>query len=108
MRTTGVRLGVFVLGLIAAGLGSARVGLAETKAASGWSAGAASTDITPAGPVWLAGYASRKSPSEGVTLPIHAKALALRDADGGAVVLVTADLVGFDRALMTTVTDQVK
>lgn len=36
--------------------------------------GAASVDITPRAPVRLAGYAARKTLSEGVALPIHAKA----------------------------------
>ncbi len=73
------------------------------RANSGWSAGAASVDITPSGPVWMAGYAARKTPSEGVALPIHAKALALRDVGGATVVLVTADLIGFDRTIVDDV-----
>ncbi|MGE3819803.1 MAG: neutral/alkaline non-lysosomal ceramidase N-terminal domain-containing protein, partial [Isosphaeraceae bacterium] len=76
--------------------------------AEGWSAGVASVEITPEGPVWMAGYASRKTPSEGVTHPLKAKALALRDAEGRAVVWVTADLIGFDRDLTETVAARVK
>ncbi|AMV36492.1 neutral/alkaline non-lysosomal ceramidase N-terminal domain-containing protein [Planctomyces sp. SH-PL62] len=70
----------------------------SARAGDGWSAGAAAADVTPAGPVWLAGYASRKTPSEGVTIPIKVKALALRDGGGATAVLLTADVVGFDRA----------
>jgi neutral ceramidase len=86
------------------------VGEGPSKAVgnSGWSAGVASVDITPAGPVWMAGYAARKSPSEGITLPLHAKALALRDGDGHTALIVTADLIGFDRALSAAVTDRIK
>lgn len=73
------------------------------SARSDWSAGAASVDITPDGPVWMAGYAARKTPSEGVALPIHAKALALKDAGGSTVVLITADLIGFDRTIVDDV-----
>src|SRR5262245_42395171 len=66
------------------------------EAGSGWRAGAARVEITPTGPVWMAGYAARKSPSEGVEHPIFAKALAL--GDGRKTILwITADIVGFDR-----------
>src|SRR5258708_6766270 len=76
--------------------------------ASGWSAGAARVDITPSTPVWMAGYASRKTPSEGVALPLQAKALALTDQNGHTIVLITADLIGFDRALTGRITDRLK
>src|SRR5262249_1795246 len=65
----------------------------------GWSAGAARADITPKGPVWMAGYAARKAPSEGVAHPLSAKALALRDGRGRTLLWITADLIGFDREL---------
>ncbi|WP_161602437.1 neutral/alkaline non-lysosomal ceramidase N-terminal domain-containing protein [Tautonia marina] len=70
---------------------------------SGWSAGVATAEITPDGPVWLAGYAARKEPSNGVLAPIFAKALALRDAEGETVVLVALDLVGVKRPLFNRV-----
>jgi hypothetical protein len=58
-----------------------------------WSAGVASLDITPERPLWMGGYAARARPSEGVALPLHAKALALRSGRRLGV-LVTADLLG--------------
>lgn len=64
-----------------------------------WQAGAAKVDITPSGPVWLAGYAARKAPSEGVLHPIYARALAIRDAHGHTAVLLALDLVGVKAAL---------
>ena len=64
-----------------------------------WKAGAAKRNITPAEPIWMSGYASRDRPSEGVYAPIYAKALALEDDAGELSVLVTADLVGFTRAV---------
>lgn len=76
--------------------------------ASGWSAGAARIDITPSTPVWMAGYAARKTPSEGVALPLQAKALALTDQNNHSIVLITADLIGFDRALTGRITDRLK
>lgn len=71
-------------------------GNAETSA---WKAGAAKVDITPDGPVWMAGYAARTKPSEGVRQPIYAKALAIESADGKPAVLVTFDLSGVPRGL---------
>lgn len=76
--------------------------------ASGWSAGAAKVDITPGKPVWMAGYASRKTPSTGVALPIQAKALALTDQNNHTIILITADLIGFDRALTGRITGRLK
>ena len=59
--------------------------------------GAAQTDITPAGPVWMAGYGDRDRRSAGVYQPLSAGAIYL----GGAadeVVLIAADLIGFGLA----------
>lgn len=58
-----------------------------------WKAGAAKVSITPSESIWLAGYAARTKPSEGVRQEIYAKALALEDAAGQRSVLVTLDLV---------------
>ncbi len=60
-----------------------------------WSAGLATVDITPSEPVPMAGYASRRAPFEAVAQPIYAKALALRDREGGRALLITADILGF-------------
>jgi neutral ceramidase len=64
-----------------------------------WQAGAASVDISPREPIWLAGYAARTRPSESVREPIHTKALALRDEAGKLFVAVTIDLVGIRREI---------
>ena len=65
----------------------------------GWKAGVAQAKITPEGPMWMAGYASRNKPSEGVAQDLFAKALALEDAGGNRVVMLTMDLIGIPRAL---------
>src|SRR6266536_627815 len=70
--------------------------------AAGLRAGVARVDITPRGPIWMSGYASRNHPSEGVRQPLWARALAIETA-GGRVVIVTMDLV----ALPAEVSDQV-
>jgi hypothetical protein len=62
--------------------------------AAGVRAGVARVDITPQGPIWMSGYASRNHPSEGVRQHLWARALAIEAPPGGRVVIVTTDLVG--------------
>ncbi len=69
-----------------------------------WQAGAASVDITPEDSLWMAGYGSRKAPSEGKETPLHAKALLLEDAAGTLGLVLTLDLVGIDRDFAARVT----
>ena len=64
-----------------------------------WQAGVAKIDITPNGPIWMAGYASRSHPSEGVLQPLYVKALALDDGRSGRVVIVSSDLIGLPRGV---------
>ncbi len=64
-----------------------------------WQAGVASRNITPEGPLWMAGYANRTTPSRSVDQQIHAKALALDDTRGGRVVIVTLDLIAVPAGL---------
>jgi len=64
-----------------------------------WKAGLASTVITPEQPMWMAGYAARTKPSEGKVHDLRAKALALEDAQGARVVIVTVDLLGISRTM---------
>ncbi len=68
-----------------------------------WKAGAASVVITPEEPTWMAGYAGRYKPSEGKFQDLFAKALALEDATGVRLVIVTTDLIGIPRALRDAV-----
>jgi neutral ceramidase len=76
--------------------------------AASWKAGAAAIDITPDGPVWMAGYASRNKPSEGVAQRIYAKALAIDDNANGRTVIVTLDLIGVPRELRDAVERRVQ
>lgn len=66
---------------------------------SSWKAGVASVKVTPEGPMMMAGYASRNKPSEGVEQDLFVKALALEDAGGNRMVIVTSDLIGIPRPL---------
>ncbi|MEP7257172.1 MAG: neutral/alkaline non-lysosomal ceramidase N-terminal domain-containing protein [Flavitalea sp.] len=56
--------------------------------------GVAHIDITPDGPILLAGYGERKTESEGVLQPLYAKALAFGNDAQGVSVLITVDLIG--------------
>ncbi len=73
--------------------------LAGSLMAADWKAGVAKTDITPKGPIWMAGYAARTKPSEGVLLPLHVKALAVEDSRKGRVVILTSDIIGFPKSV---------
>jgi hypothetical protein len=64
-----------------------------------WKAGVASVAITPDESMWMAGYASRDKPSEGKVHDLYAKALAVEDASGTRLVIVTTDLIGIPREL---------
>jgi neutral ceramidase len=72
-----------------------------------WKAGVAAVDITPRSSIWMAGFAARKCPSEGVALPLHAKALALDDGRRRAV-LVTVDLLGVTAPMAERITSTIR
>jgi len=87
-----------VVGLIAlAACSLPSVCAAEATLMPAWKAGVATTVITPEYAMWMAGYAARNKPSEGKVHDLYAKALALEDAQGTRLVIVTADLIGFPR-----------
>ena len=73
-----------------------------------WKAGVARTIITPEEPMWMAGYASRNKPSEGILHDLWAKALALEDANGQRVVILTTDLLGFPKEMSDRIRDQIE
>jgi hypothetical protein len=70
-----------------------------------WRAGAAGIKITPEKPMWMAGYASRTAPSNGVLQDLFAKALALEDETGKRLVIVTMDLIGIPGDLRLAIED---
>ncbi|MDO8541373.1 MAG: neutral/alkaline non-lysosomal ceramidase N-terminal domain-containing protein [Opitutaceae bacterium] len=96
---------LLVLGWLAAA-GAVAAIAAETRDARMWKAGAAAIDITPEGPIWMAGYGARKKPSEGVSQKLFAKALALEDAWGTPMVMVTLDLISVPRRVRDEVERQ--
>ena len=73
-----------------------------------WKAGVATVSVTPSQPMWMAGYASRTKPSDGVLSELHAKALVLEDSTGNRAVIVTTDLIGIPRPLRLQVAQKVQ
>jgi hypothetical protein len=76
--------------------------------ASEYRAGVARMKITPEKPIWMSGYGSRTHPSEGVVQDLWAKALAIEDARGGRVVIVTTDLIGLPRNISDMVAARIQ
>ena len=77
-------------------------------AGEAWKAGLARAIITPQKSLWMAGYASRKKPSEGIVQELYAKALALQDHSGKRAVLVTSDLLGFPASVSHNIAERVE
>src|SRR4029079_17719088 len=68
----------------------ATIGLAArgvSRAMRAWRPGVATIDITPDRSLWMAGFAARTQPSQGVALPLKAKALAVTCGDQPPAVL---------------------
>ena len=72
-----------------------------------WQAGVARTVITPETKVWLAGYGSKREP-DGKLHDLWMKALALQDADGHRVVLITSDFQGVPKSMSDPVFDMLQ
>jgi Neutral/alkaline non-lysosomal ceramidase, N-terminal len=75
---------------------------------AGFQAGAARMDITPQGPIWMSGYASRNHPSVGVRQPLFARALALDAGSGGRAVIVSTDVIGLPAEVADEVAARVR
>jgi hypothetical protein len=71
--------------------------LLTSAAAQDFKAGVARVDITPDGPIRLAGYAGRNKPSESVDQNLFVKCLALEDESGARTLIITADTIGTPR-----------
>jgi hypothetical protein len=85
-------------------LGAALLPAAEPT----WKAGLARVVITPKEPVWMAGYAGRDHPAEGVLHDLWVKALTLEDPDGNRGVIVTSDLEAVPGAFAKRICDRLE
>jgi len=72
-----------------------------------YKAGVAAMIITPAEPLWMAGYGFRDKPGEIKQHDLCVKALAIEDAVGNVDILLTSDLCGIPRSLSDDVTREV-
>src|SRR5262245_8849144 len=99
LETVGVFTASIARSYVASFLLAASVALGASVESTPWLAGTATRKLTPTGPIWLAGYANRTSPSNGIDIDVFAKALALDDRHGGRVIIVTLDLAAVPLAL---------
>ncbi len=79
---------------------------ADAQTEPQWKAGVAKVKITPTESIWMAGYAARTKPSEGVQTELYLKAVALDDGSGRPAVLVTSDLVGLRRQVADRIVER--
>lgn len=80
----------------------------ESPVEPSWKAGVSSVKITPEGPAWMAGYASRDKPSDGVEHDLFAKSLVIQDTAGATLVMVTLDLISVPGPLRAHIEDKLK
>lgn len=73
-----------------------------------WQAGFGRRNITPAEPIFLAGYASRNRPFDSVESDLFVKALAVQDSNGKRAVLITSDLIGYRRGAADQVCERLQ
>jgi hypothetical protein len=73
----------------------------------GWKAGVAKVNITPKVSMWMAGYAARNHPSEGVLNDLWTKALAIEDSKGKKAILITNDLVQVPKPVSDRIRDRI-
>lgn len=80
--------------------------MSERKAAE-WSVGTAMQRITPQEPTWMAGFAKRDTPADGVELDLQARAVALEDEAGRTSVIVSAEVLFVTRRIRDRVVERV-
>ncbi len=77
-------------------------------AESNWKVGSDFAVITPQKPMWMAGYAARNKPSEGVASDLHAKAVVLDDGNKNKAAIITLDLISVPRGLRDRVANLIE
>ncbi len=73
-----------------------------------WKAGASSAVITPKTMMWMAGYAARTKPAEGVAMDLFAKSLVLDDGQSGPLAMITVDLVSIPRTVRLAAAERIQ
>ncbi len=105
-RPLRIRRIVFIL-VVAVTLGGVLRRPADAAQSAAWKVGVSRENITPSEYMWMSGYGGRDRPAEGKTTDLWGKAMAVEDADGRRLVLVTLDLVGIDRDTSVAITREV-
>ena len=105
-RPLRIRRIVFIL-VVAVTLGGVLRRPADAAESAAWKVGVSRENITPSEYMWMSGYGGRDRPAEGKTTDLWGKAMAVEDADGRRLVLVTLDLVGIDRDTSVAITRDV-
>jgi hypothetical protein len=72
-----------------------------------WKAGIAKAVITPAEPMWMAGYGNRDKPAEGKAMDLWIRAVAL-EADGRRAVIVSSDTLGIPKPIYDAVAERLE
>jgi hypothetical protein len=90
---------LFVFATLTARLATVQAGDAQPAL----EVGIAVRDITPEGPIWLAGYAARNRASEKVDSPLLAEAVAFRSPPADPLVLISVDNCEVSRHFTTPV-----
>lgn len=101
-------LAVVILASTLPGLAIALGGRPGNAAEPQWRAGVADVCITPEGSYWMAGYAARDRPSDGTLQDLYAKAIALDDAEGARLVIVTMDLIVIPKTMAEAIYQRVE
>jgi neutral ceramidase len=70
-------------------------------------AGFGRRQITPPSPIWMAGFSTRTHPSEGIAHDLWTKAMAIEDAKGQRLIIVTVDLVIMPQAMTDMVAGRI-
>jgi neutral ceramidase len=73
---------------------------------NGWSIGFAQGEITPKNAVHMAGY-GRERYAEGTIAPLIAQAVVLKDGEGRMGVIITADVLGFERVTLHVMRERI-
>lgn len=70
---------------------------------TGWKAGTAKAVITPAEPMWMAGYGGRNKPAEGKLHDLYIRVLAVQDAFGHRAITLSSDTLGISQPIYEAV-----
>ena len=81
--------------------------LAGTLWGADFKAGFGRRQITPPMPIWMAGFENRTHPAESIAHDIWTKALAIEDAGGQKLIVITVDLATIPRAMTDMVASRV-